>query len=156
NKPKGLSEALQSAKLSHDRVRGAMLFLQEELDWQYYEKFGLFDDHVAYANQPFPIQLGERAFEISLARRMANGQSESTCFQYLGIRPMTDLPTAWPQDYQDLVRRRMEVIATNPNIALIEQPEYKRRWNTEPWESQLERALRSWLLDRLESYLDFD
>jgi hypothetical protein len=52
--------------------------------------------------------------------------------------------------------RRMEVIATNRNIALIERPEYKRRWNTEPWESQVERALRNWLLDRLESYFDFD
>ena len=50
----------------------------------------------------------------------------------------------------------MEVIATNPNVALIEQPEYKRRWNTELWADHLARALRSWLLDRLESYFDFD
>ena len=48
------------------------------------------------------------------------------------------------------------MIESDPNIRLIEQPEYKRRWNTEPWESQLERALNSWLLDRLESYFDFD
>jgi hypothetical protein len=34
---------------------------------------------------------------------------------------------------------------------LIERPEYKRRWNWEPWEVQQERALRGWLLDRLES-----
>jgi hypothetical protein len=50
----------------------------------------------------------------------------------------------------------MEVIATDRNIALIEQPEYKRRWNTEPWADQQARALRAWLLDRLESYFDFD
>jgi hypothetical protein len=54
------------------------------------------------------------------------------------------------------VEQRIALIETNRNIGLIEQPEYKRRWNTEPWESQLERALRSWLLDRLESYFDFD
>src|SRR5207245_7359884 len=36
------------------------------------------------------------------------------------------------------------------------QPECKRRWNTDPWESQLEQALCNWLLDRLESYFDFD
>ena len=36
-------------------------------------------------------------------------------------------------------------------VALIEQPEYKRRWNDEPWEAQQERALRGWLLDRLEA-----
>ena len=47
-------------------------------------------------------------------------------------------------------RRRIREIETNKNIALIEQPEYKRRWNTEPWEAQEERALRNWLLDRLE------
>ena len=47
-------------------------------------------------------------------------------------------------------------IANDRNIALIERPEYKRRWNTEPWAHQRERALRAWLLDRLESYFDFD
>ena len=55
-----------------------------------------------------------------------------------------------------MVERRIELIESDTNIRLIEQPEYKRRWNTEPWESQLERALRGWLLDRLESYFDFD
>jgi hypothetical protein len=48
------------------------------------------------------------------------------------------------------------LIESDANIRLIEQPEYKRRWNTEPWESQVERALRQWLLNRLESYFDFD
>ena len=43
------------------------------------------------------------------------------------------------------------MIEADPNIALIEKPEYKRRWNTEPWDQQLERALRDWLLDSLES-----
>ena len=55
-----------------------------------------------------------------------------------------------------MVARRIELIECDPNIALIEQPEYKRRWNTEPWDSQLERAIHVWLLDRLESYFDFD
>ena len=48
-------------------------------------------------------------------------------------------------------QRRIDAIETNPNIALIERPEYKRRWNREPWDDQVQRALRSWLLDRLES-----
>ena len=33
---------------------------------------------------------------------------------------------------------------------LLEKPEYKRRWAQEPWEKRQERALREWLLDRLE------
>ncbi len=48
------------------------------------------------------------------------------------------------------------MIETNKEIGLIEKAEYKRRWNTEPWESQVAHALNNWLLDRLESYFDFD
>ncbi len=33
---------------------------------------------------------------------------------------------------------------------MLEKPEYKRRWAQEPWEKRQERALRDWLLDRLE------
>ena len=66
------------------------------------------------------------------------------------------MPAAWPEEYRQLVERRIALIESDPNIRLIEQPEYKRRWNTEPWESQLERALQGWLLDRLEFYFDFD
>jgi hypothetical protein len=50
-----------------------------------------------------------------------------------------------------LVERRIAAIESNRDIALIERPEYKRRWNTEPWEEQETRALRNWLLDRLEA-----
>ena len=48
------------------------------------------------------------------------------------------------------------MIENDRNISIIEQPEYNRRWNSEPWESQLERDLREWLVNRLESYFDFD
>jgi hypothetical protein len=49
------------------------------------------------------------------------------------------------------VQRRLDAIRDDPNIALIERPEYKRRWLREPWDDQVQRALKSWLLDRLES-----
>ena len=57
----------------------------------------------------------------------------------------------WPADYRSLVERRIELIETNPEIGLIERPEYKRRWASSPWEDQERAALRDWLLDRLES-----
>ncbi|MHC4404767.1 MAG: DUF7008 domain-containing protein [Planctomycetota bacterium] len=97
-----------------------------------------------------------RAFEIVLARKQAGGEVQTTWFERHGSTPITELPADWPDDYRQIVERRMEVIETNPEIALIEQPEYKRRWNTEPWESQVERALKDWLVDRLESYFDSD
>jgi hypothetical protein len=63
---------------------------------------------------------------------------------------LTGLPAHWPQPYRELVQRRIALMESDRNIALIEQPEYKRRWNVEPWDEQLERALREWLLNRLE------
>ena len=103
-----------------------------------------------------PLQLGQRAFEIVLARKMAAGETQTTWFERHGSTPITDLPAEWPDDYRQLVQRRIDLIESDPHIRLIEQPEYKRRWNTEPWDTQLARALREWLLDRLESYFDFD
>jgi hypothetical protein len=48
------------------------------------------------------------------------------------------------------VQRRIELIESHPNLKLLERPEHKRRWASESWEKQEERALRTWLLDRLE------
>ena len=101
--------------------------------------------------QPPPLALGERAFEIVMARRMAAGELETTWFTRHGSTPITELPAHWPADYRALVERRIELIHGDRFIGLLEKPEYKRRWNTEPWHTQEQRALRNWLLDRLES-----
>jgi len=87
---------------------------------------------------------------------MAAGELQTTWLERHGSMPVAEIPADWPEDYKQVVQRRIEIIEKDHNIALIEQPEYKRRWNREPWESQLGRALRNWLLDRLESYFDFD
>ncbi|MEO2032273.1 MAG: BREX-2 system adenine-specific DNA-methyltransferase PglX [Planctomycetaceae bacterium] len=164
------SKVKQAAELQC-AVIGEMIRLQEDLDWQCYRLYGLIDEELVSPREPaeqrpadsmspcstaFPVTLGERAFEIVLARKMARGEIQTTWFDRHGSTPITELPDHWPDDYKQLVQRRIEVIESNPQIALIEQPEYKRRWNTEPWDTQVERALRSWLLDRLERYFDFD
>ena len=101
--------------------------------------------------EPPPLALGERAFEIVMARRMAAGELETTWFTRHGSTPITELPAHWPADYRTLVERRIELIHGDRFIGLLEKPEYKRRWNTEPWHAQEQRALRNWLLDRLET-----
>jgi len=83
-------------------------------------------------------------------------KSRTTWFERHGSTPITEIPAEWPEWYRRVVARRIELIESDPNIALIERPEYKRRWNTEPWDSQLERALNAWLLNRLESHFDFE
>jgi len=148
-------EALSVKQHESTAIVQGMIAAQEELDWECYRLYGLLEVDLTLPEPP-PIKLGQRAFEIVMARKMAAGELQTTWFERHGSTPITELPAKWPDDYRQLVERRIQLIESDPNIRLIEQPEYKRRWNTESWESQLERALRGWLLDRLESYFDFD
>jgi hypothetical protein len=132
-----------------------MIALQEELDWQCYQLYGLLDQNLTHPAPP-NLKLGERAFEIVLARKMASGEITSSWFERHHSIPICDLPDHWSADYRQLVEKRIELIENSPNITLIEQPEYKRRWNIEPYETQQQQALQNWLLDRLETYFDFD
>ncbi len=135
-----------------------MIALQEELDWECYRLYGIIDEDCRYGDgagngpaEPPPLALGERAFEIVMARRMAAGELETRWFERHGSTPVTDLPGHWPDAYRALVARRIELIESHRFIGLLERPEYKRRWNVESWRDQEQRALRGWLLDRLES-----
>ena len=134
-----------------------MVALQEELDWECYRLYGVIDEDRRYIDdagnllEPPPLALGERGFEIVMARRMAAGELETTWFTRHGSSPITEPPAHWPADYRALVERRIDLIETDRSIGLLERPEYKRRWNIESWKDQERRALRSWLFDRLES-----
>ena len=160
-RPADLPRALAAARTAWHRTRQRMISLQEELDWQIYAAFGLVEasDDLGLpegdADSPDaapPIAFGERAFEFVLARRMAGGEEQTTWFERHGAVPQTDLPARWPAAYRARVERRIARIAADANIRLIERPEYKRRWNTEPWDDQLQRAARDSLLARLEGY----
>ncbi|MGL4419375.1 MAG: BREX-2 system adenine-specific DNA-methyltransferase PglX [Gemmataceae bacterium] len=133
-------------------IRAKMIALQEELDWECYRLYGLLSDELCHCSGDLPeVALGQRAFEIVMARQMNKGELHTTWFEKHGSKPIIEIPHHWPIQYQKLVERRIKVIETNKEIGLIEKPEYKRRWNTEPWAEQQERALKDWLLDRLES-----
>jgi hypothetical protein len=88
-----------------------------------------------------------------MARKMAAGELSTTWFERHGSQPVIEIPEHWPEDYRRLVERRIALIEQDRYIGLVERPEYKRRWNQEPWEKQEERALRGWMLDRLETYM---
>ena len=148
------------------RQRCQLIAWQEELDWQIYESYRLVEGAAGSGRAavslpegsavdsipPEGLELGQRAFEIVLARRMAAGEVQTKWFERHGSTPITEVPNHWPTAYRELVERRIQRIADDPNIRLIEQPEYKRRWNTEPWDEQFANAARDWLLARLETY----
>ncbi|MFB1490631.1 MULTISPECIES: BREX-2 system adenine-specific DNA-methyltransferase PglX [unclassified Thiocapsa] len=141
---------LDQAQAESESVARQMIALQEDLDWLNYRLYGLTDDDLCYNATPPEMRLGERPFEILLARRLSAGETQTTWFARHNSTPVTEIPDHWPADYRALTERRLRAIADNPWIRLIEQPEYKRRWNREPPESRRRRALRDWLLDHLE------
>ncbi len=148
-------EMIEDARRKAINVFAEMVSLQEELDWAFYHRYGLTDTRLTVASPP-PINLGQRAFEIAMARKVEQGELQTEWFEWLGYQPVTDLPSEWPSDYQEVVIRRIDLVEKDSNIRLIEQPNSKRRWESERWETQLERALREWLLLRLEGCFDFD
>ena len=137
-----------------ERTREQLVALQEELDWRSYELYGLTSEGLQTVSfgsgVPPGIRLGERAFEIVLARRVASGDEATTWFERHGSTQITELPAHWPADYRAVVERRIALIESDRDIGLIERPEFKRRWNTPAWNDLEKAALRDWLLDRLE------
>jgi len=150
-----LAALLDTAQRRAQNRREQMIASQEELDWACYALYGLLAAGAAAESlrhaEPPPVRLGERAFEIVLARRMAASSEQTTWFERHGSKPITELPAHWPADYRAVVERRIALIEADRNIGLIERPEYKRRWNDTPWAELQQTALRDWLLDRLET-----
>jgi hypothetical protein len=89
---------LNAARQKAESLRRRMIALQEELDWRCYRLYGLLDKPLEYPNPP-EINLGERAFEIVMARQMAHGELNTTWFERHGSTPITELPLHWPEDY---------------------------------------------------------
>ncbi|MFG2669860.1 BREX-2 system adenine-specific DNA-methyltransferase PglX [Streptomyces sp. NPDC048445] len=148
--------SLDQAHAAHTSIRSRMIALQEELDWTVYGSYNLLTrDEVArttlLGTDDFPeVALGERAFEIVLARRVAAGEAETGWFERHGSIPLTEIPARWSDEYKAVVRARIDIINSRKDIALIERPDCKRRWSSEPWEKKEKEALRTWLLDRCE------
>ncbi|MFB4305062.1 BREX-2 system adenine-specific DNA-methyltransferase PglX [Actinomadura sp. GTD37] len=147
-----LARALRAAHDRWTRARRKMIALQEELDWEIYERYGIVPEPLP----PLPpeelpeIGVGERAFEIVLARRMEEGRVNTDWFVRHNAPPVTEPPANWPSAYRERVRQRIELIQKVPYLSALEQPEFKRRWVIRDWEAMERSALRDWLLDRLE------
>ncbi|REJ80604.1 MAG: BREX-2 system adenine-specific DNA-methyltransferase PglX [Acidobacteria bacterium] len=186
------AEALHQHRKTSERLRGSMVFLQEELDWWCYAAYGLLPAEAVIAEllhvpaalrdapqddrqlthldgswfdlpeiaqsesagtlEAVPLALGQRAFEIALARQVERGEARTAWFERHRSKPITELPAAWPEGYRVVVERRLALIEEGGDrfVQLLERPEHKRRWASEPWKKRQKGALRSWLLERLE------
>jgi hypothetical protein len=146
----GFIDALHDKRAEECHIWAQMIGLQEELDWYVYSLYELVGEPICYQGKIPELRLGERAFEIHLARRILAGETESTWFERHGGTPITEVPEHWPADYRELIERRLKAIEQNQWIKLVEQPEYKRRWNRDSWENRVHAAAREWLLHHFE------
>ena len=148
-------QGLKNSQKKLNEILEQMISLQEELDWQCYNFYQITDQKLWLSdhNRVPPIKLGERAFELVMAQKIKAGELDTTWFDRHHSKPVFEIPSHWPEDYQKLVKTRIDIINNEKNIRLIEQPEYKRRWAMEPWNKQVHEALEKWLLNRLEYHL---
>jgi len=146
---------LDAAHVAYLQTLQQMIAEQEEMDWHCYHLYGLLPANATIkdieSSSTIDVQLGERAFEIVLARRVAAGQETTNWFERHGSIPNTDIPTRWPESYRRAVQVRIELIERDATLRLLEQPLYKRRWNLPKWTDLEQTALREWLLASLES-----
>ncbi|MCX5184242.1 BREX-2 system adenine-specific DNA-methyltransferase PglX [Streptomyces sp. NBC_00268] len=142
---------LRESKTKWLSIRAQMIAFQEELDWQAYSLYNLHSEDLRAPKGEVPeLALGERAFEIVLARRVKKNEASSEWFKRHGSTPITELPPHWSDTYKAVVQSRINAIESSRAIGMIERPEYKRRWSNEGWDALQKKALQSWLLDRIE------
>jgi SAM-dependent methyltransferase len=142
-----------------------MVALQEELDWECYRLYGL--DPTAKGRAPDKVAglpPTWRPVELNLAVR--DGQTRAAIergdetteiptawFTRHRWEPLTELPASAPKAVRDLFAARRARIAQVPELALIEQPTYKRRWYRPDYEDDEQKALAVWFADRIEREL---
>ncbi|MFJ4889844.1 BREX-2 system adenine-specific DNA-methyltransferase PglX [Streptomyces sp. NPDC088788] len=149
--PTPTAQGLREARDKWLSTRARMIALQEELDWQVYSLYNLHSEDLRAPEGEVPeLALGERAFEIVLARRAEKKEASGEWFKRHESTPITELPSHWSDAYKAVVQKRIDAIESSRAIGMIERPEYKRRWATEGWDALQQKALKSWLLDRIE------
>ncbi|QEG24772.1 BREX-2 system adenine-specific DNA-methyltransferase PglX [Mariniblastus fucicola] len=130
-------------------ARSAMILLQEELDFIAYRMFEVCEATLLGANVGTgTIDAGQRPFE----------QSFSTHPEGYEIRQIES-----DERVENLWKLRASEIDSSELLGAVEVPDYKRRWigrqgkyNHTQRADPLKQSCESWMLDRLESYFDFD
>ena len=145
-------ETIDEAEANYVRVRQLMIAEQEELDWAVYHLYGLTDTDLSLpVGTVEGIELGTRPFEIALARRVDAGETTTAWFERHHSTPVTEVPDTWPEAQRTAAQERLDLMASDKSIKLLEAPEYKRRWSDDLWPDKVHEALGGWLLTRLET-----
>jgi hypothetical protein len=103
-----------------------MIASQEELDWRCYRLYGLCCRPTATV-RPTSTTARGRARASAPSRSCwpaawLRARRRPTWFERHGSTPITEIPSHWPEDYRQVVQRRIDLIERDRNIGLIERP----------------------------------
>ncbi len=122
---------LEAAREQEMAILAKMVALQEKIDFEVYRLFGLID---SIPELPGNIPPGSRAFEAQLVR--------------------DGTPTAWFTRHDHELpgpgAPALDDLRVPPEVRLIEQPAFKRRWISTDWPEEVAAASRRILLDLVE------
>ncbi|NUN14840.1 MAG: BREX-2 system adenine-specific DNA-methyltransferase PglX [Myxococcales bacterium] len=158
-----LRSLLQKRRRHNEDDLFRMIAVQEELDWLCYHLYGLDSENDAVPpDQVEPIPPTLLPWCISLA--LADADIRQAISQ--GLEP-EGLPTdwfsrhgwtpalVWPDTLSNTTHTRYAArrarTETNPQLALIETANYKRRWYNTDVDAEEKDGLRLWLEDRIEA-----
>ncbi len=149
--PVAVTLGLTEARTERLRLERKIRWLQEELDWDVYRAFGL--PSVPPASVPPSLKAtperlpGSRPADRLYAQAVLDGAETERYFRLCGLSSPSDVLSA---PVAPLDAARLELIAREGDLQLIEHPAYKRtyRESFRPWDEK--PALKAWLLDRLE------
>lgn len=146
-----LSEFLTAAESKCRSLRDAMVAWQEELDWTVYAAFGFADaEQLTPLAEIESIASEHRPFAIRLARQAAAGTATHYWFEAMNIPPATEVPTHYRSATQERLRSRLALLEVDDSLALLEAPEYKRKWEPITFKADFETAAFQWLAGRVE------
>lgn len=148
-----LPERLQNAQVQLAKLRDEMVAWQEELDWEVYAAYGILErTHVPLTDlPPEAINSAHRPFAILLARKATVGEATRYWFEAMGVQPATEVPDCYRAETRALIEARLGLIETNPDLARLEAPEHKRKWEPFTWDDDLKRAAFAWLSGAVEA-----
>lgn len=146
-----LRDARTKSLAERARLRGVLISLQEEIDWRVYGLFGLPTVEAPSVEAVrVPVEPNHRPFEVRLAREVATDISASEWFRVHKREAPKDV--AGP--LVDLYRQRLRLLddaERGKQLRLLETPETKRRWSPPDDTKAFADAVRTWLLERIET-----
>jgi hypothetical protein len=146
-----LRDARTKSLAERRHLRAVLVSLQEEMDWRVYGLFGLPTvEAPSLEAVRVAVEPNHRPFEVRLAREVATDISASEWFRVHKREAPKDVggPLA------DLYRKRLRLLDDaehGKQLRLLETPETKRRWSPPDDHEAFSDAVRTWLLERIES-----